>query len=31
MHNARTGIPIKITASFKKSVVTCFIKSTSLI
>ncbi|PFR51348.1 hypothetical protein DN390_25705 [Bacillus sp. SH7-1] len=29
MHNASTTIPIKTIASFKKSVVTCFIRSTS--
>ena len=31
MHKARTGIPIRITAIFKNSVVPRFIKSTSLI
>ena len=31
MHKARTGIPIRITAIFKKSVDPRFIKSTSLI
>lgn len=31
MHNARTRISIKITASFKKCVVAYFIKRTSLI